>query len=84
MAEKSFEAAMQRLEEIVQSLEGGEMPLGKSLKVFEEGMQLSGYCSKELEAAEKKVTVLIQESAGKYRETPFNPGGENDDERSGI
>ena len=81
MTEKSFEVAMQRLEEIVQSLEGG-LPLGKSLKVFEEVMQLSDYCSKELETAEKKVTLLIQESGGKYRETPFKPGGENDDESS--
>lgn len=80
MAEKSFEVAMQRLEEIVQSLEGGEMPLGKSLKVFEEGMQLAGYCSSELEAAEKKVTLLVEESGGKYRETPFKSGGENNDE----
>ena len=83
MAEKSFEAAMQRLEEIVQSLEEG-LPLEKSLKVFEEGMLLSGYCSNELEAAEKKVTVLIQESGGKYRETPFKPGEKNNDESSKI
>ena len=54
MAERNFEAAMKRLEEIVKSLEEGEMPLGKSLRVFEEGMQLAGYCSGELEAAEKK------------------------------
>ena len=57
MTEKSFEAAMHRLEEIVQSLEGGDMLLGKSLEVFEEGMHLAGYCSNELEAAEKKSLV---------------------------
>jgi exodeoxyribonuclease VII small subunit len=83
MTEKSFEAAMERLEAIVQSLEEG-LPLGKSLKVFEEGMQLSDYCSRELETAEKKVTLLIHESDGKYKETPFNPGGVKDDESSEL
>ncbi|OQY50813.1 MAG: exodeoxyribonuclease VII small subunit [Desulfobacteraceae bacterium 4572_87] len=80
MTEKNFEAAMHRLEKIVQSLEGGEMPLGKSLEVFEEGMQLAAYCSGELETAEKKVSLLVQESGGKYRETPFRSGGENNGE----
>lgn len=84
MAEKNFEAALHRLEEIVRSLEGGEMPLGKSLEVFEEGMQLAGYCSNELEAAEKKVSLLVQESGGKYTETPFSPGGDNNGEQSEL
>ncbi len=84
MTEKNFEAAMHRLEEIVQSLEGGEMPLGKSLEVFEEGMQLAGYCSSELETAEKKVSLLVQESGGKYRETPFRPGEKNNGEQSAL
>jgi exodeoxyribonuclease VII small subunit len=84
MTEKNFEAAMHRLEAIMQSLEGGEMPLGKSLEVFEEGMQLAGYCSSELETAEKKVSLLVQESGGKYRETPFRPGGENNGEQSEL
>ncbi|MBW2709137.1 MAG: exodeoxyribonuclease VII small subunit [Deltaproteobacteria bacterium] len=80
MAEKNFEAAMKRLEVIVQSLEGGEMPLGKSLEVFEEGMRLAGYCSNELETAEKKVSLLVEESSGKYKETPFKPEKENNGE----
>ena len=84
MAEKNFETALHRLEEIVQSLEAGEMPLGKSLETFEEGMQLAGYCSGELEAAEKKVSLLVQESGGKYKETPFIPGGENNGEKSEL
>ena len=80
MTEKNFEAAIKRLEEIVQGLEGGEMPLGRSLEMFEEGMQLAGFCSSELETAEKKVSLLVQENAGKYTETPFIPGGNNDGE----
>ena len=84
MTEKTFETAMHRLEEIVQGLEGGEMPLGKSLAVFEEGMQLAGFCSGELETAEKKVSLLVKESDGKYRETPFRPGGESNGEQNKL
>ena len=64
MAEKKFEDAMQRLEEIVQGLEQGDLPLGDSLKVFEEGMGLAKFCSRELESAEKKVSLLVKESGG--------------------
>jgi exodeoxyribonuclease VII small subunit len=77
MAEKKFEEAMQRLEEIVQGLEGGDLPLSDSLKVFEEGMDLAKFCSKELEAAEKKVTLLVKESGGKLSEAPFEVNGES-------
>ena len=78
MAEKKFEDAMQRLEEIVQGLEQGDLPLGDSLKVFEEGMELAKFCSKELESAEKKVSLLVKESGGEYSEVPFKPDGAKD------
>ena len=78
VAEKKFEVAMQRLEEIVQGLEQGDLPLGDSLKVFEEGMELAKFCSKELEAAEKKVSLLVKESGGKQSEVPFEPDGAKD------
>ena len=80
MAEKKFEEAMQRLEEIVQSLEGGELSLEDSLRVFEEGMKLVKFCSGKLEEAEKKVTLLVQESGGKYTQVPFELEGEKDAE----
>ena len=78
MAEKKFEDAMQRLEEIVKGLEQGDLPLGDSLKVFEEGMELAKFCSRELESAEKKVSLLVKESGGKYSEVPFEPDGAED------
>jgi exodeoxyribonuclease VII small subunit len=71
MAEKKFEKAMERLEEIVGSLEGGELSLEDSLKVFEEGMKLARFCSHKLEEAEKKVTLLVRESGEKYTQAPF-------------
>ena len=80
MAEKTFENAMRRLEEIVQSLEGGELSLEETLKVFEEGMKLVKLCSRKLEEAEKKVTLLVQESGGKTTQVPFEPEKENSEE----
>jgi len=71
MAEKKFEEAMERLEKIVESLEGGDLSLENSLGIFEEGMKLVGFCSKKLEEAEQKVTLLVKESEGKYSQQPF-------------
>jgi exodeoxyribonuclease VII small subunit len=65
MAEKKFEAALTRLEEIVQELEKGELPLEQSLKLFEEGIKLSRVCNKRLEEAERRVEILLKDKAGK-------------------
>ncbi len=80
MAEKKFEKAMERLEEIVQNLEGGDLPLEESLKAFEEGMKLAKFCSLKLEEAEKKVTLLIEENGGSHTQVPFELEEEQDDE----
>ena len=80
MAGKKFEEAMQRLEAIVQTLEQGEVPLEDSLKAFEEGMKLAKFCSEKLEEAEKKVSLLVRESDGKYSRTPFGLGEEKNGE----
>ena len=47
-----FEESLSRLEKIVDELEKGDIPLDKALALFEEGIQLSGSCRKELETAE--------------------------------
>ena len=72
MAEKSFEGAMQRLEEITQNLEHGDLSREDSIDVFEEGMKLAKFCSKKLEEAEKKVTKLVKEGEGKFSQQPFD------------
>ena len=72
MAQKKFEEAMGRLEEIVQNLESGDLALENSLEVFEEGMKLIKFCSKKLEEAEQKVTMLVKESDGKYSQQSFD------------
>jgi exodeoxyribonuclease VII small subunit len=70
-----FEDCLQRLEKIVQELEKGEVPLEKSLTLFEEGMQLSNACRKELEEAEGKVEILLKQN-GKLQPEPFEALGE--------
>lgn len=65
-----FEDCIQRLEKIVQELEQGDVPLEKSLTLFEEGMQLSSSCRKELEEAEGKVEILLKQN-GKLQAEPF-------------
>ena len=77
MAKKTFEQAMKQLEQIVQDLESGDMPLEKAIKTFEDGIQLSKFCSEKLDETEKRITILIQDSDGKLSEAPFS--GKNDE-----
>ncbi len=65
-----FEECLQRLEHIVDQLEKGEIPLEQALKLFEEGMQLSNACRKELEEAEGKVEILLKQN-GRLQAEPF-------------
>jgi exodeoxyribonuclease VII small subunit len=57
-----FEDSLQRLEKIVAELEKGNVPLEQALKLFEEGVQLSALCRKELEEAEGKVEILLKQN----------------------
>jgi exodeoxyribonuclease VII small subunit len=67
-----FEECLERLEKIVQELEKGEVPLEKSLTLFEEGMQLSSACREELEQAEGKVEILLKKN-GRLQQETFEP-----------
>ncbi len=71
MAKESFEKALKRLEEIVNKLESGDLPLDESLKIFEEGVKLSRFCTKKLDEAERKVEVLLKNKEGKFTTKPF-------------
>ncbi len=70
-----FEECLKKLEEIVEQLEKGEIPLEQSLALFEEGMKMSNACRKELEAAEGKVEILLR-NQGKLQPEPFESGEE--------
>lgn len=71
MSKQTFESAMKQLEDIVKELETGELSLESALKKFEEGVQLSRFCSSKLDDAEKRITILTQDSKGKVDEVPF-------------
>jgi exodeoxyribonuclease VII small subunit len=55
----------------VDQLEKGDIPLEQALKLFEEGVQLSNSCRKELEDAEGKVEILLKQN-GKFQAEPFD------------
>ncbi|MBI3332677.1 MAG: exodeoxyribonuclease VII small subunit [Candidatus Omnitrophica bacterium] len=61
----SFEAALKRLEEIVEEMQAGDLTLETRLKRFEEGVVLVRECKRALEEASKKVEVLVKSSGGK-------------------
>ncbi len=71
MTPKTFESALSQLEKIVQELESPELPLEKALKVFEQGVQLSKFCSKKLDETESRVRLLMQDIDGNLEERPF-------------
>ena len=60
----SFEQALQQLEQIVQKLEKGELPLEDSLKLYEDGIRLSRLCHGKLEEAEGRIEVLLKDARG--------------------
>ena len=57
--EKKFEEAMSELEQIVQQLERGDVPLDEAIAKFQEGMALSQYCNETLTKAEETVRAMI-------------------------
>lgn len=59
--EMTYEQAIQRLEEIVATLENNEATLDDSLKLFEEGTKLSAFCSNMLKQAQTKITEINKE-----------------------
>lgn len=64
----NFEEAMKKLEEIANELERNDLDLDASVSKFEEGMKLSKQCSKMLEEAEKKISILLKTEDGVVEE----------------
>ena len=63
MPKKTFEQAIKRLEEIVAELEEGNLPLEESLKIYEEGVELTKFCSSKLNETEDKIKTLVKTGA---------------------
>jgi exodeoxyribonuclease VII small subunit len=62
---KSFEASLEALEQIVHELESGDLPLEKSLELFEDGIRLSRQCQERLNQAERRIEVLLRDNQGR-------------------
>jgi exodeoxyribonuclease VII small subunit len=62
--EVTFEQAMAELEEIVKKLEKGELTLDESISCFRRGVELTKYCNRKLDEAERSITMLIEGENG--------------------
>ena len=68
---KTFEENLQRLEQIVRAMEQGDVPLDKSLKLFQEGTSLVESCGKLLDEAELQVKKIVADADGNPVEENF-------------
>ena len=60
----NLETAMQRISEIVTSMESGDLPLEKLIESYEEGVSLVKSCQETLDAAEKRIQVIARNARG--------------------
>jgi len=67
----SFEDAIAKLESVVDALEGGQLTLEESLKLFQEGMALRAVCEAKLDQAETTIRKLLETSPGVVSEVEF-------------
>lgn len=67
----NFEETIKKLEEIANELETGNLNLDESVEKFEEGMKLSKECTRMLDDAEKRISILIKKD-GEISEEDFN------------
>ena len=85
---RSFEASLEALEQIVRQLESGDLPLEKSLELFEQGIRLSRECQERLSQAERRIEVLLRDNQGRTVVTNYtapqndNQVGEEENARS--
>lgn len=71
--ERSFETAIERLEAIVDEMEGDKLPLEQLLLRYEEGTRLVKVCQEKLETAEKRIEIITRNAAGKVQVKEFEP-----------
>ncbi|MCL1887903.1 MAG: exodeoxyribonuclease VII small subunit [Kiritimatiellaeota bacterium] len=69
---ENFEAAMRRLEVIVDEMESGHLGLEDMIKAFEEGRGLAAYCGGQLAAIEKRIEMLVESPDGQVSAAPFD------------
>jgi exodeoxyribonuclease VII small subunit len=78
---KDFESAIAELEQVVRKLEAGDLPLEKSLELFERGVTLSRYCHGRLEEAERRIELLTDRGDVKPAPAALSAAAEDDEPR---
>ena len=83
---KTFESSLEELEQIVRELEQGDLPLERSLELFEQGVKLSRECQDRLNQAERRIEILMRDNQGRPSVRPFEPepglsGGNEEESR---
>ena len=81
--EANFEQAMKRLEEIVEQMESGDLPLEDLIVRYEEGMKLVKVCQERLASAEQRIEIITRNSAGKPVVKEFEPAAAAQPETQG-
>ena len=74
-----FEQALAELEQLVETLEHGDLPLDEALRRFERGVELTRHCQTALKAAQQRVEILLRRS-GEPGPVPFEPAPEGSEE----
>jgi len=75
---RTFEASLEALEQIVRQLESGDLPLDKSLELFEQGIRLSRECQDRLSQAERRIEILLRDNQGRPVVSTFTEPTEDD------
>ena len=78
---RTFEASLEALEQIVHQLEDGDLPLDKSLELFEQGIRLSRECQERLSQAERRIEILLRDNQGRPVASPFKEPASEKPER---
>ncbi|MEW6388601.1 MAG: exodeoxyribonuclease VII small subunit [Thermodesulfobacteriota bacterium] len=69
--EEKFEAALKRLDEVLEALEHGNLNLEEAMRAFEEGVRLVRFCHQKLDEVERRVELLLKDDAGRFFTKPF-------------
>ena len=70
---ETFETALKKLEETVEKLEEGTIPLNEALTTFESGVHWSRECKKFLENADQRIQEILKNKNGEYEQKEFIP-----------
>lgn len=81
---RTFEASLEALEQIVQQLEDGDLPLERSLQLFEQGIRLSRECQERLSQAERRIEILLRDNQGRPVVREFEEPDESEDEDENV